>query len=72
MDDDLELRYQRNWRRFQELMRLAHDAGRKQCLAQNPNATEEEMKTFLKEWWGRRKKDEEIPLGWTIHTEWRH
>jgi len=72
MAKDEESRYQKNWRKFEELMRLANDAGRRQCLEQNPDATEEEIKLFLREWWARRKKDEELPPGWTVHTEWRH
>ena len=69
---DKEARYRRNWQKFLDLMHFANEAGRRQCLRRNPEATEEEVRAFLREWWGRLKKDEELPPGWTVHTEWRH
>lgn len=66
MADPVENQYTRNWRRFEELMRLANEAGRRQCLARNPHASPEEIRAFLREWWGRRKKNEELPPGWTV------
>lgn len=69
---DKEAKYRRNWKKFLELMHFANEAGRRQCLRRNPEATEEEIRAFLRMWWGRLKKDEELPPGWTVHTEWRH
>lgn len=64
MSQEEEPLHDRNWRRFRELMRLANQAGRRQCLEENPWATEEEIQAYLERWWAKRK-NEELPPGWT-------
>ncbi len=72
MAEQSQDRYNRNWRRFQELMRLANEGGRRQCLLRNSHASEEEIRRFLRDWWARLKADEKLPPGWTQVDEWRH
>ncbi len=62
---DQEPLHNQRWRRFRELMRLAEQAGRRQCLERNAWATEPEIQAFLEEWWAKRKK-EELPPGWSV------
>lgn len=65
MSQDPEPLHDHRWRRFRELMRLADQAGRRQCLERNAWATEPEIQDFLRNWWARRKR-EELPAGWTV------
>ncbi len=47
-------------------MHFANEAGRRQCLARNPQRPEAEIRAFLREWWGKLKKKETLPPGWTV------